>query len=64
MGELVQINAAVPRDLKRRAFAVLALREERFSRWLTTQRENLVGQVENHDRERGDERLARPQARS
>jgi hypothetical protein len=32
--QLVQVKAAVPRELKRKAFAALALREEKFNRWL------------------------------
>jgi hypothetical protein len=39
---LVQLKASVPRLLKRQAFAVLALREERFNRWLQTQLETLL----------------------
>jgi len=44
MEELVQVKAEVPRALKRHAFAVLALREERFSHWLRKQMEILLQQ--------------------
>jgi hypothetical protein len=42
MEGFVQIKADVPRDLKRRAFAALALREERFNHWLKRQLEELL----------------------
>jgi len=63
MEELVQVNAKIPRKLKQRAFAVLALHDERFNRWLKMQLEHLVGEGEHHERERGDERVARSQTR-
>ena len=31
MEELVQVRTEIPRDLKRRAFAAFALREEKFN---------------------------------
>jgi len=34
MTDRVQVKAEIPRELKRRAFAALALREETFNRWL------------------------------
>jgi hypothetical protein len=57
MEGFVQVKADVPRDLKRRAFAVLALREERFNRWLATQLEVLVQEGTDPDRDMSDERL-------
>ena len=57
MTEFVQVKAEIPRNLKRRAFAALALREERFNRWLTTQLEALVREDADHDRDTSDERL-------
>ncbi len=57
MEECVQVKAAVPRDLKRRAFAALALREERFNRWLTVQLEALVREGADSDKDNGDELL-------
>lgn len=52
MQGLVQVKAEIPRELKRRAFAVLALREQRFNRWLRGQLEALLQQGEAHERER------------
>ena len=57
MEEFVQVKADVPRDLKRRAFAALALREEKFNRWLRTQMETLLQEVEEELQESSDERL-------
>ena len=42
MPEVVQVKASVPRDLKRRAFAALALKDEKFNRWLKRQLEQLL----------------------
>jgi hypothetical protein len=39
---LVQVKANIPRELKRRAFAAFALREEKFNRWLQRELEALV----------------------
>lgn len=39
MAELVQVKAEIPRELKRRTFAALALNDEKFSRWLRVQME-------------------------
>jgi hypothetical protein len=63
MNDLVQIKATIPRPLKRRAFAALAMREERFNRWLRTQLEVWLQQLEESDRESEDERLVGSQAR-
>lgn len=63
MGELVQVKAEIPRDLKRRAFAELALREEKFNRWLRTQMELLLIEGEGGERGRNDDRLAGSEAR-
>ena len=49
MEEFVQVKADVPRDLKRRAFAVFALRDEKFARWLRTQLEVWLQEVEGHE---------------
>ena len=45
MNDLDQIKATIPRPLKRRAFAALAMREERFNRWLRTQLEDWLQQL-------------------
>jgi hypothetical protein len=42
MADVVQVKASVPRDLKCRAFAALALRDEKFNRWLERQLEELL----------------------
>jgi hypothetical protein len=34
MEELAQIKATIPRALKRRFYAALALRDDKFTRWL------------------------------
>lgn len=44
--EHVLVKAFVPRDLKRRAFGVLALQEESFSAWLREQLASFVEQAE------------------
>jgi hypothetical protein len=49
MEECVQVKADVPRDLKRRAFAALALREEKFNRWLRIQMEEWLQEVEGRE---------------
>jgi hypothetical protein len=46
MTDTVQVKVVLPRALKRRAFSALALREERFSRWLERQLETWLVQVE------------------
>jgi hypothetical protein len=56
MVELVQLKGTVPRDLKRRALAVLALREEKFNRWLRKELEKLLQEVDERGREGTDER--------
>jgi hypothetical protein len=45
MEELIQVKAEVPRMLKRRVFAALALRDERFNHWLRTQMESRTCKV-------------------
>jgi len=57
MEGFVQVKADVPRDLKRRAFAALALREQRFNWWLRTQMEEWLRQVETDSEEGRDARL-------
>jgi len=49
MPDDVQVKASVPRDLKRRAFASLALRDEKFNRWLRSQMETWLQAVEGPD---------------
>jgi hypothetical protein len=44
--EQVLVKAFIPRDLKRRAFGVLAIQEESFSAWLRAQLESFVEQAE------------------
>ena len=48
MPEVVQIKAEIPRDLKRRAFAALALRDEKFTQWLRLQLEAWLREVEQN----------------
>jgi hypothetical protein len=49
MPDVVQVKAMIPRELKRRAFVVLAAREEKFSGWLRTQLGTWLREVENAD---------------
>ena len=49
MQDVVQVKAMVPCQLKRRAFSVLALRGEKFSRWLCAQMEAWLQEVEQTD---------------
>jgi hypothetical protein len=56
MEDIAQVKAAIPRDLKRRAFSALALREEKFNRWLQRQLEVFL-QENERAREDKDERL-------
>jgi hypothetical protein len=58
MSEVVQIKAEIPRDLKRRAFAALALRDEKFTRWLRLQLEAWLREVEESNEE--SQRLLSP----
>ena len=44
MAELVQVKAEIPRELKRQVFALFALRDQRFNRWLQTQMETWLQQ--------------------
>jgi hypothetical protein len=66
MAELVQVKAEIPRDLKRRTFAELALREVRFNHWLQTQMVQWLNTIEGRY-ERvvvtpdGDHRVRRPE---
>src|SRR5262249_36360959 len=46
MHEVVQVKAAIPRALKRRAFAAFALRDEKFAWWLRTHLESWLQDVE------------------
>jgi hypothetical protein len=51
MSEVVQIKAEIPRDLKRRAFAAFALRDEKFTRWLRLQLEAWLREVDENNEE-------------
>ncbi len=51
MPEVVQIKAEIPRDLKRRAFAAFALRDEKFTRWLHIQLEAWLKEVGQNQQE-------------
>ena len=42
MVDVAQVKAAIPRDLKRRAFAAFALREDKFNRWLQRELEQFL----------------------
>ena len=57
MSNLAQVKAAIPRDLKRRAFAALALREEKFNRWLQRELEQFLKEIDEREREGSDEQL-------
>jgi hypothetical protein len=46
MHHTAQLKGEVPRDLKRRVFAELALREIKFNQWLRTQLETWLQNVE------------------
>ena len=61
MENMAQVKAAIPRDLKRRAFATFARREEKFNRWLRAQLETWLQEVVAEGREGRDERLVGPQ---
>jgi len=63
MNAVAQVKAAIPRELKRRVFAAFALREEKFNRWLRTQMEAYVQQIEGEERNTNDERLAGSETR-
>jgi hypothetical protein len=50
MDDLVQVKATIPRPLKRRLFAALAWRDEKFSRWLCAQMQGwLQGAEDSYD---------------
>ena len=51
MSGLAQVKATIPRALKRRAFAVLALREEKFNGWLRRELEALLQETEEAERQ-------------
>ena len=59
MEETAQVKAAIPRELKRRAFAALALREEKFKRWLQRELEAFVQEIDERAREGCDDRQVR-----
>jgi len=62
MEGFVQVKADVPRELKRRAFAAFALREEKFARWLRTQLEQWLEELQATEEEHR-ERLAGSETR-
>jgi hypothetical protein len=47
MSDMIQVHAFLPRQLKRRAFGALALREQRFSQWLRDALEAWLREVEH-----------------
>ena len=49
MDGFVQVTALVPRELKQRVFAVFALRDEKFARWLRAQMEAYAKYGEGHN---------------
>jgi hypothetical protein len=60
MHHTAQLKGEVPRDLKRRVFAALALREIKFNQWLQTQLKAWLQEVE---KEPHAQPLAIPEAR-
>ncbi len=56
MRDMVQLNAEIPRSLRRRAFVAFAKREVRYAPWLRAQLEALVEETEQVDKE-----MARPE---
>jgi|KBSSwiStaDraftv2_1062776.scaffolds.fasta_scaffold429283_2 hypothetical protein len=56
MEETAQVKAAIPRELKRRAFAALALREVTFKRWVQRELEAFVQEIDKRERESSEER--------
>ncbi len=63
MSNHVQVKAEIPRNLKRQVFAKLALRDEKFNRWLRTQMELWLADDDSEERNRTDEQLAGSAAR-
>jgi len=49
MPDVIQVHAFLPRQLKRRAFSVLAQQERRFSHWLRDALEEWLQEVERQD---------------
>jgi hypothetical protein len=49
MPEVAQIKAVIPRELKCRTFAALALRDDKFNRWLCRQLEAWLQEVEEQE---------------
>ena len=47
MPKVTQVKADVPHELKCRVFSVLALRDQRFNRWVTDCMEAFLQQVES-----------------
>jgi hypothetical protein len=55
MSELAQVKAAIPKDLKRKAFATFALQDEKFNHWLERELRAFVqasGALEAYQHER------------
>jgi hypothetical protein len=59
----VQLKAKVSRDLKRPAFSILALREQKFNGWLRTQLTALVREVEAAEEKQRDAQMVRSEKR-
>ena len=55
MEPFVQVHADIPRALKRRAFAAMALRDEKFNRWLRAHLQAWLEEVEGTEAEREGE---------
>jgi hypothetical protein len=55
MSELAQVKATIPKELKRKAFATFALKDEKFNRWLERELQAYVqesGALERYARKR------------
>ena len=70
MRDMVQMNAEIPRNLKRRAFVAFAERDVRFAPWLRAQLETWLEETEQsnagiarpeNDSEENGESAIRPQ---
>ncbi len=56
MHDMVQLNAVIPRSLRRRAFVAFAEQEIRYAPWLRAQLETWLEEAEQ-----ADEGMARPE---
>jgi hypothetical protein len=55
MPEVTQVKASIPKDLKRQAFAIFALQDEKFQQWLEQRLRAFVEEsdaLEQYHRER------------